>query len=290
MDSKRYIRLKEWGLLQDTSKTPQDSYLQKTDGSLRGEPYPLRTDSAGFIRTGNDIPNPGAKRKIVMLGGSFVESLFARETQRFPSQVEKLLNEDGLPLQVLNGGYSGATLLHVYNIVLNKVVPLFQYTERVLLFTSMSDNRPQIDADSYWIKHKMHSPIVHDQATDTYGPQVPANPQPQFALLRSLITLCMEFKQEPIVVLSPFRNAALGTDKYLADLFQTEEKLSKYRDRYSEINETARKAAMSMSIPSIDLATPLNGRPDLFYDTFHLNPSGHTVIAKLLTDELKNIL
>ena len=290
MDSKRYIRLKEWGLSQDTFKTPQDSYLEHTDGSLSCEPYHLQTDSAGFIRTGNTIPNPESKRKIVMLGGSFVESLFSRETLRFPSQVEKILNEDGHPFQVLNGGYSGATLLHVYNIVLNKVIPLFRDTERVLLFTSMSDNRPQIDADSYWIKHKMHSPIVHDRATTSYGKQVPANTEPQFALLRSLIALCNEFGQEPIVVLSPFRYAPLGADSFLTDLFRTEESLSKYRDRYNEINETAKRAAHSMNVRTIDLAAALSGRPSLFYDTLHLNPSGHTVVAELLTDELKKLL
>lgn len=290
MDSKRQIRLKEWGLLVNTFKTPQDSYLRGTDGSLSNQPYHLETDVTGFIKTGNVISNPGSKKKVILLGGSFVESLFAPETQRFPSQVERKLHDAGHSLQVLNGGYSGATLLHVYNTVLNKVIPLFKYTERILLFTSMSDNRPQIDADSYWIKHKLHSPLVSDGNPDVYGPQVPADTQPQFALLRSLIQLCQEFGQQPIIVLSPFRYAAPGVDDFLTKHFDSEEKLLSYYGRYTEINDTAKRAAISMGVHYIDLAKAIEGRPKLFYDTLHLNSKGHQVVADILTKELVSLL
>lgn len=290
MNAKRYIRLKEWGVLQDTSKTPQEEYLKGTDGSLAPAPYRLRTDASGFIKTGNSISNSETKRNIIMLGGSFVESLFAPETERFPARVERLLNEDGHTLQVLNGGYSGATLLHVYNIVLNKLVPLFKQTERILLFTSMSDNRPQIDADSYWIKHKMHSPIVSEDNPASYGPQVPANTQPQYALLRSLVGLCQEFNQEPVVVLSPFRYAEPWQDEFLAKRFDSVEKLEKYYSRYNEINDTARRAAVSMEVPCIDLAGTIEGDPRLFYDTLHLNLRGHKIVSEVLATELKKIL
>ena len=129
----RVIRFKEWGPLADITRTPKPEYLHRSDGTLSGEPFRIRTDSNGFIQSSNDFPNTGAMRKVVLLGDSFVESLFVQEQDRFPSVLERHLQASGQNFQCLNGGYSGATMLHSFNVFMNKVAPMSQYVEKVLI-------------------------------------------------------------------------------------------------------------------------------------------------------------
>ena len=193
MDERRYIRLKEWGISLDTTKTPSNEYLKSTDGSLAQEAFRLRTDENGFIKTGNEVPDPGRKRKVILLGDSFVESLFEHERLRFPSLFEDQLQRTGFPFVVLNGGYSGENLLHTYNIFLNKVVPLLKYTEKVIFFTSMIDNRAMTSQSSYWSSHTIHAPILDPRNTSRATQMVPPSTVSQRILFRSVLELCQAF-------------------------------------------------------------------------------------------------
>lgn len=278
---RRYIRLKEWGISKDMVKEPTDSYMSGTDGSLEKKPYRLRTDSQGFILTGNQLENPGAKKKVILLGGSFVESLFEEEDQRFPAILERMLGETGLDYQVLNAGYSGENLLHSYNLFLNKVIPLLRYTETVVFFTSMSDNRALLSTESYWSKHKMHAPIIDSRNNErTQWSDVP-DPRPQEVLFRSVLSLCREMGTEPLVVLSPFRQAEPGTDDFLDERFPDAEALAKYHSNYSLINSTAFKVAEDLKVPVLDACREFAASPRLFYDTLHLNTIGHRRMAQI---------
>lgn len=284
---RRYIRLKEWGISKDMLKEPTDSYMSGTDGSLEKKPYRLRTDSQGFILTGNPLKNPGAKKKIVLLGGSFVESLFEEEDQRFPAILERALAETGLDYQVLNAGYSGENLLHSYNLFLNKIIPLLRYTETVVFFTSMSDNRALLSTDSYWSKHKMHAPIIDPRNNDRTEWSDAPNPKPQEVLLRSALNLCRELGTEPLIVLSPFRQAASGEDDFLDELFPDAESLARYHSNYRLINSTAAQVAEELKVPVLDACREFAASPRFFYDTLHLNTKGHRRMAEITLDFLE---
>lgn len=96
---KRVIRFKEWGVWVDTTKQPKAAQLASSDGTLEDDKFRLRTNTAGFILSGNTLTNSGSLKKIITLGGSFVESLYAHETDRFPAQLERMLNEPKEALQ-----------------------------------------------------------------------------------------------------------------------------------------------------------------------------------------------
>lgn len=286
---RRTIRLKEWGVFEDTYKTPSDEYMEKTDGSLLQQPYRLRTDYLGFIDNGNEISNRGSKRSLICLGGSFVESLFCEETLRFPSQLERKLVDDE-NLIVLNGGYSGATLLHSYNILLNKIIPLLPYCDRVLLFTAMSDNHPQTQARSYWLDQKMHAPILDPRNGNVLKPSRTRHSAHQSALLASMIELCRQFGHNPVVVLTPFRTSEYGGDNFLTNIFREEEAYRQYCSGYEQINRTAKVTAERAGVHVIDATRHFVNKPEYFYDTLHLNLAGQTFMSDLLSEKLQAVL
>lgn len=128
---KRVIRLKENGPLSQKSFTPSDAYRRRTDHTLGPGPFIARADSNGFLRTGNETAHDC--QKIILLGGSFVESMFVPEDVRFASILERLLSVAGHPRRVLNGGYSGNNTLQITKSVISKLPAIVDPDSIVLL-------------------------------------------------------------------------------------------------------------------------------------------------------------
>ena len=150
-----------------------------------------------------------------------------------------------------------------------------------MFFTSMSDNRALLSTESYWSKHKMHAPILDSRNNErTQWSDVP-DPRPQEVLFRSVLSLCREMGTEPLVVLSPFRQAEPGTDDFLDERFPDAEALAKYHSNYSLINSTAFKVAEDLKVPVLDACREFAASPRLFYDTLHLNTIGHRRMAQI---------
>lgn len=289
-NQRRHIRLKEWGVLAEEVKQPSQVYLLGTDGSLPDAPYQLRTNVQGFLRTGNDLPGLAARRKIVMLGGSFVESIYAHEKDRFPSVAERSLEyQRPGKLEVWNGGYSGSTSLHVFNIVVNKLRPFFQYVDKVVLFTAMSDAASIQREASFWAKDKMYSPIIGPGLSDSY----PLDASPSGADLRriwkSMIAFLNSFEVDVLVVGSPVRNSAYEDDDFISRQYDSE---TQYKDQlkvWDLITDTALAEARSSGVDSLDLrlALGLDGtNRDYFYDMLHLNSAGHEALGNIIADYL----
>lgn len=286
---KRVIRFKEWGPFADRLITPKPEYLQNSDGTLESEPFRLRTNSEGFLQTGNNLPLPGSLRKVVMLGGSFVESLFAPEQQRFASILERRLNESGRALECWNGGYSGSTLLHSFNVFMNKVIPQTDYVERVLIFTAMSDLRTLTRKRSYWARDKTHAPVLEERNGSVPSDREPSTDQME-PLLTTFISAARNFGQEPIIVGSPFRDGAYEDDPFMERIHGSRETYASAQEQMRMINRAARKVALAKGAKFIDAEAALHGRFDLFYDTMHLNVAGQEVMADFLFQELTAVL
>lgn len=286
---KRSIRFKEWGVFEDTIKRPKPEQVERSDGTLVAEDYLLRTDMNGFIRTGNDHPNAGSMKKIITLGDSFVESLYAHEQDRFQSRVERNLRASGKNFSVWNGGYSGSTLLHSFNVFMNKVVPLLPAVESVLIFTAMSDQRTQVNKRSYWLNDSTHAPVL-DPRDKHASDDSPVSSQKQRELLIGFISMARTFGQEPIVVLTPFRAAKYDEDKFTSWMHEDPTKYANYLDRLNLINKTAEDVAHSMGVEVLDLHAEMSHDARNFYDTLHLNSRGQEVIADRLTTELQQRL
>lgn len=286
---KRSIRFKEWGVFEDTIKRPKPEQVERSDGTLVAEDYRLRTDMNGFIRTGNDHPNAGSMKKIITLGDSFVESLYAHEQDRFQSRVERNLHSSGKNFSVWNGGYSGSTLLHSFNVFMNKVAPLLPAVESVLIFTAMSDQRTQVNKRSYWLNDSTHAPVLDPR--NRYAPDdAPVSAKKQQQLLSGFISMARSFGHDPVVVLTPFRAADYHEDAFTNWLHKDQDKYDKYLDRLNLINTTAEEVANSMGVGVIDLHSRMSHDARNFYDTLHLNARGQEVIADLLTTDLQSVL
>lgn len=286
---KRSIRFKEWGVFEDTIKRPKPVQVERSDGTLVADDYRLRTDMNGFIRTGNDHPNAGSMKKIITLGGSFVESLYAHEQDRFQSRVERNLRDSGRNYSVWNGGYSGSTLLHSFNVFMNKVVPMLPAVEKVLIFTAMSDLRTQVNRRSYWLNDSTHAPVLDPRNKDAPDDS-PVSADMQRQLLTGFIHMAKSFGHDPVVVLTPFRAADYHEDAFTNWLHKDQHSYDKYLDRLNLINTTAEEVASSMGVGVIDLHSRMSHDAKNFYDTMHLNSRGQEVTAKLLTAELEHIL
>jgi lysophospholipase L1-like esterase len=239
--------------------------------------------------TGNSLESPGDLRKVVLLGDSFVESLFAQERERFASILERDLNANGFGYQVLNGGYSGATLLHSFNVFMNKVVPLAPFIERVLIFTGMSDLRALTRKQSYWAPDVTHAPVI-DPRNKQVPDDRPATTTQQGPLLRSFIDAARNFGQEPVVVCSPFRSGSFDEDAYAEKAHGDRATHDKALARMHMINASAKSTGEEMGARVIDAEQAFEGLSHLFYDTMHLNVAGHQVMASFLASELKGIL
>ena len=219
--SKRTIRLKEWGVQVDTTKAPNEDYLRNSDSSLSPGPFALRTDSNGYIITGNQITRPGARRKLVTLGGSFVEGLFVAEHERFQSVSERLLDSSGSFLQVWNAGYSGSTALHVFNTLISKVLRAKPYIECVLLFTSMSDSASTRRRQSYWTPDARYAPVLDPRNTNTWPDERAPTFEDTESMFSSMIATCNAFGVPVKIIQSPHRKSQWENDKHLSVAFNS---------------------------------------------------------------------
>lgn len=282
-DNRRSIRFKEWGVLVDTQKRPKSEQLQGSDGTLLDADFRLRTNNEGYIVSGNDLPNTGGKPKLITLGGSFVEALYAHETDRFGSQMERNLNGSGMNLEVWNGGYSGSTLLHSFNVFINKVIPSLRYVDQVIIFTAMSDQRTQVHTDSYWIKDKTHAPILESRNSNILQNR-DATAEDQERLLNLFILATRAYKHEPIIVASPYRAAPFNEDEFTRRLHKTPEIYTESLRRLRMINDTARKVSRRLSVTLWDADKELRGSAAYFYDSMHLNSDGQEKMSNFLSD------
>lgn len=282
---KRVIRFKEWGVWVDETKQPKTDQLVSSDGTLKDEKFRLRTNSAGFIMSGNTLSTPGALKKVITLGGSFVESLYSEETDRFPAQLERMLNHPKERYEVWNGGYSGSTLLHSYNVFVNKVLPLLKYTKQVILFTAMSDQRTLVHSDSYWLKDVTHAPVIDSRNAATMENREPTS-EDQEQLLRAFVMLSRHYGHELILVASPFRAKPFEDDAYARKTYKHAGAHSKALAKLRMINETARRVAADMRVTFFDAEKYLDGQPEYFYDSMHLNSRGQEAMARFLYENL----
>lgn len=267
----RSIRLKEFDPGSSRRLAPADKYRALSDDTLPAGPFLRRGTADGFLATGNNRGT--ATQNLVLLGGSFVESVYCAEEKRFPSVLERALPPDW---RVLNGGYSGMTTLHMLPIVATKIPPLMTPGSRLVLFIGQSDLTALQDSGRYWSTQERISPILPPPAGGTVGwGQEEALERTVDALLATVHA----FGFKAGVVTSPFRDSDPETDPVLRTLYQGS------ADRYEQatqirraIQDAGERAAARYEMPFLDgqqLVVPTD-----FYDSMHLNPAGQQTFAE----------
>ncbi|MBE2893675.1 SGNH/GDSL hydrolase family protein [Pasteurellaceae bacterium NCTC 11878] len=116
---KRTIRIKEFKPSILRVHVPEDSYIKKSTGLQENIAYMQKTDDQGFLKSYLDL---SSNNKVVIIGDSFVETIFVNESKRIHSLVEeKLLKNFYKNIKVYNAGVSGATGINILNTIINKI-------------------------------------------------------------------------------------------------------------------------------------------------------------------------
>lgn len=284
---KRNIRLKEWGVLVDEFKEATPAYVEGTDGSLETGQYQLRTDIRGFIKTGAEAERQGFYKR-VLLGDSFVESLFIPEKSRFAALAEEA-TPGGQSIQIWNGGYSGANTLHIFNIIINKVLPLRHVIKQLIIFTTINDCYPATDDNGFW--------TTNSKATRFVGSGLKEEPRnecdPDFeqyrALVQSIIELCNIWGISLVFVRVPYRRAEFSSDVFLPTVFRDElqyQAQTSLMDRLADVCEEQSRL-LKISFWNGFEAFPAEDNKKYFYDFSHLNVDGQVLFGDWLKTKIE---
>lgn len=263
-----------------------DSYRAKTDGSLGDGPWRCRSDADGFLITGNETAADAAP--IVFLGDSFVESMYNPESVRFVSVAERALNAQGWNVRCLNGGYSGSTTLQLFNVLMNKVVPLVGRGGTVVFFVPVGSDIPiYFRPHSYWYPTDRYAPIL--PPFTPAGSDIPNGGSALESLLRLVVAAARELELNLILVSSPHRHSERGDDPYLDRLLSDEQDRS-LKQRHAVIHAATQRAASETGVHFLDGTVAFLEHPDAFYDEVHLNDAGQGAFAEWLLVRLRTIL
>jgi lysophospholipase L1-like esterase len=282
--TKRFIRLKEMQPDLDVEYTPSPDYRAKVDSSLGFGPFRTRTDSDGFIKTGNNFPNHS--RSLFFLGASFVESLYAHEATRFVSALERLFYSEGSSIRCLNGGYSGATSLQLMNVVINKIAPLAESQDWVIFFVPQSDADSVLTEHSYWNANQRSTPVLPGK--EPPRPFHIEGVEATRAILRLTGAAARELKINLAFATGPFKESEYLEDPVLQSIYSTERKFNRAREVRFALNEVTRETAQELGVALLDVS--INQETKYFYDEVHLNESGQGEYARRLEREIRNNL
>jgi lysophospholipase L1-like esterase len=275
----RYVRLKETRPNVDATHVPPPEYRVNCDDTLGEGPFEQRGTDDGFLMTGNY--RPLATRNLVLLGGSFVESAYSHETDRFASIIERDLTVDW---QVLNGGYSGTNTLHMLPVVSVKIPTVMTPGSKLVIFIGQSDTTAMNQDSVYWANPKSMAPVLPATLTQ-YSPW-PAE-EAVVRTIEALLSVADAYGFDYGVVASPYRDADFDTDPVLRRLYRNDRNYYERATKQREfIQASARSAALRRGRPFMNGQQSVE--PTHFYDTMHLNKHGHAVFAAAFSDWLSS--
>jgi hypothetical protein len=249
------------------------------DASLEQKPYVMDVDADGFIQS----LRPGdATNQIVFLGDSVLECLFLDPDRRFCSILQDRLTDIyGLPVRILNGGYSGATILHSLNVFLNKVIPL--QPRAVVLMSGVVDVEVANKPASFWSRDCWFEPVIDTEvpnsARDT-GNTGRHDFADRSRMLKIMATAADQFGIPLWLATVPHRQVYQG--EFVERMYPDRAVFDAEVQQRVCMNRITRDFAMAESRPFFDLEGLLADRSEIFYDMFHLNQLGGRVVADSL--------
>ena len=277
---KRSIRLKEWPPLSSFSKVPSSTYLDNTS-ELEAIEYRVTTDSNGFLRARSDRFKE-CEDKWVFLGGSFIESLFVREGFRFNDILENQLSRNGKSIDILNGGYSGATLLHIVNTVINKVIPL--KPKKLFVCVPSNDSRCLRQQGGYYTKDKFFSPVVPTLGGAERKSAINVSDLPLMLNILKTAAECSGIRL--YIGTTPSRHINFDSDELLVKRYSNRKYFdSIIKDRFA-VSDVVRTWTESNDIELIDLEKEMLDFKKYSYDELHLNEFGSNQLANILLSRM----
>lgn len=252
MSAKRFIRLKEFSPLTRFIRIPPSSYYETRPRLCDGRYYYFHTDSDGFIY--NKIDNV-FDRDLILIGGSSVENLFVDADKRVVKYLEDFMLDIDLEYNLKNAGTSGASLLHIINIIVNKIVK--KKNPVVFLFIPSNDSSILNLHDSYWNIDKLNSNLVGVENKRI----ISKNKIHTFEkILQILISICK----------------ASSIELFIFNTIRFKEK-----DSYRMIDSATENICKKNNVKFTNVNQSLKDE-SFFYDDVHLNAKGSYQLAKIL--------
>lgn len=286
----RHIRLKEWDPGLSRSYEIAESYVLNCNDSLRVGSVAMKVDSNGFIETGNNFPGEG-RAAITLIGDSVVESIYAEPVLRWPAVVERELERHNPgSYSILNGGRSGMTLLHMLGVVLFKLPPLFDQTEKLILFAPSSDKMVLHENFTYWANHQWVDPLLPKAELPASGLLTAPDLRAQRgALWDCMLSFLSSFDVDVSIGAVPFRVGDWESSAYLQRRFPEQTGYTELIETYRQINEDALAAANRFGLKFLapePFTTEHEDNERYFYDPVHFNTIGHAKYAGQFIKEL----
>lgn len=288
----RKIRLKEWGINYTFDAEITSKHLEGFDGSMKEGFAHVSTDNNGFIKTENDL-DPRGRKPILVIGASFVESMFVQPQNRFCAVLESELDRISPgKFSVWNAGYSAMTPVHMLNKFVASLRPLFSRLAGVILSVPTVDQGIIGRKYSYWDPDKIVSPVL----PVVEGVEFPAEAfdgwKDQAVLWGAIIRFLRDYDVPVAVAGTPFRRSTWDEDLFWKKTFQSAaqpEGVIAYLDR---IVDSAISVSRGANAPIIDARKfPSMASPNhrYFYDLLHLNNEGGPAFGRDLARHLTAI-
>lgn len=276
--------MKEFSPNVDRMLVPIDPIREVADDSLSAGPFRHRTDQNGFIHNGNSLQE--SPSNLLILGDSFVESIYADETQRFASQVERNLHDSRMPFNVLNGGYSGMTSLQMLTVLATKAPSYMTPGSKLMVVIGQSDANALLVPGMYWGKTRSVSPFMPiEKATGA-----PARDWRETlgGMVTCVVQVAKALSIDVLLSAGLFRNGDFETDQVLRRAHKENKQVYERRTEIRhEIIDVVQAVASENQVACFDASATFLKRPELFYDLLHLNPAGQDLYASMLSDWLK---
>lgn len=274
---RRSIRLKEIEPNTVKALAPSGEYLKRTNGSIQKKEYLTRTDGNGAIITGNKIEFAESSRSLILLGGSFVESSYVDEGQRFSAVAERALAG---ACKVFNYAYSGTTLFQSMLAFLAKIVSSHDpQRSKVMVFISYTDVDVLKLEGAYWNNSKRYAPIVPALGDQRLSGVFQVSRY--YAVLKSFCDCLVNFGFDYTIVDAPY--VCLGTPSgrdFLRAYFGSEARANERVHCRELLSSVTADFAENYGAKYWDLHSILSGDLQYFYDHCHVNASGSDVVGQ----------
>lgn len=260
---KRFIRLKELRSNLNKVYTPADDYLSIRKKLQKNEIYTVRTDTEGNQAS---VWGYNSEKKIYLLGGSSIESIYTKSSMRPHCILEKNILEKLFDCCVYNLGVSGAQTLNIVNLIVNKI----GNKKGSIVVVSIPSNDVSVLnlKDNYYSDHWRYASIVPAINKAPAHVQV-IDHEPFKKNIKMIIELC----------------SILQLQLYITSIIYTGE-----NKRYEALNKIASEICLSRNIPFINFEPVFKKESDYFYDKLHFLPSGSCYYAECIFNVIKHEL
>ncbi|MCI9882930.1 MULTISPECIES: SGNH/GDSL hydrolase family protein [Methylobacterium] len=276
--SSRSIRLKEFDFNLDYEAWPSNDYSNLRGGKPEVKGYRIRTDEDGFITSGTHSDGV----KIIGLGDSVLECMFIEEDCRICALLEEKLNKTGgKKFRILNGGYSGATTLHILNNFINKIVPI--RPAGVFVMTGIMDLEAMFKVDSFWSKDAYLRPVTDINGKPGEWDQNfrdTMDAASRIKLTSSLVSIARLFQIPIWFIGSPHLQIYEGD--YIHNTYPSKENYMLRVMNRNDANNSVKLFCENNGVKYIGAEDALRNNEKLFCDDIHLNADGSRLFAQEL--------